>query len=337
MDAAQRERHELLRAEQQLDAGCIVDAEATLAALQGSMVVGAREATAISLAGEAALRDGRIDEAERQAKQAAGVLLGCAPGVQETVADLAVARSALDSLVSRLALLAEPLRVARSALAEGQMRAAVAAAAATIAALPSLDSAPRLAAAALIIQATALEDLHDRAAALVALDSCLTVDPGCCDALWARASLHVAAGRHAAGLADLRRLSVLDPQRPGLLEAMRRAATRCTAVRRAAVAARPPSPPRYAPAPAPRRFSSSSSGGDGGTHAFGHAQSRAQLCATLGVGPDADLKEVRAAYLAASVRFHPDKHATSPPQQRAAAEEHFKAVAAAYQALMHTS
>jgi DnaJ-class molecular chaperone len=60
-----------------------------------------------------------------------------------------------------------------------------------------------------------------------------------------------------------------------------------------------------------------------------------ELYAVLGLCSGAGREEVRRAYKQLAARLHPDKHAPGTSQaDRAAAEERFKAVSAAYQALM---
>jgi DnaJ family protein C protein 17 len=55
----------------------------------------------------------------------------------------------------------------------------------------------------------------------------------------------------------------------------------------------------------------------------------------LGLAGDASRDDIRRAYKQLAARLHPDKQAPGASQaDRAAAEERFKAVSAAYQALM---
>jgi DnaJ-class molecular chaperone len=54
----------------------------------------------------------------------------------------------------------------------------------------------------------------------------------------------------------------------------------------------------------------------------------------LGLQPDASAQAVRQAYKQLAARLHPDKWVLGTPEQRAAAEEQFKQVAAAYQSIM---
>jgi DnaJ-class molecular chaperone len=49
------------------------------------------------------------------------------------------------------------------------------------------------------------------------------------------------------------------------------------------------------------------------------------------------LQQVRQAYKQLAVQLHPDKWVLAVPEQQAAAEAHFKQVAAAYQALLEVT
>eukprot|EP00798_Chlamydomonas_sp_ICE-L_P001076 gene1076-biopygen2438 len=53
----------------------------------------------------------------------------------------------------------------------------------------------------------------------------------------------------------------------------------------------------------------------------------------LGVADTATTEEIRRAYRQAALKWHPDKWATSPDSQRDAAQERFKLLCAAYEAL----
>jgi DnaJ-domain-containing protein 1 len=163
-----------------------------------------------------------------------------------------------------------------------------------------------------------------------ALDTALQLQPGCADALWQRAAAHAAAGSQQASFLDLRRLSSLQPDYPGLMGALQHAAHACAQQRRAAVQAAPPPPRRYTRI---TRGAPASSGANGVSSDKGVGQQ--QLYQVLGLRCGASREEVRAAYKQLAARLHPDKQAQGTSKaDRAAAEELFKAVSAAYQTLM---
>ncbi|MFW6292469.1 MAG: J domain-containing protein [Spirochaetota bacterium] len=60
----------------------------------------------------------------------------------------------------------------------------------------------------------------------------------------------------------------------------------------------------------------------------------AEACAVLGIARDASRDEVRAAYRRLAAQFHPDTAATLSEQQRAATEQAFKRIQAAYETLL---
>ena len=53
----------------------------------------------------------------------------------------------------------------------------------------------------------------------------------------------------------------------------------------------------------------------------------------LGVQPDASDDEIKKAFKRKAIKCHPDKHANSTPEVRAAAEEEFKEIGQAYEVL----
>jgi len=71
------------------------------------------------------------------------------------------------------------------------------------------------------------------------------------------------------------------------------------------------------------RCASSSSSGD----------SRKTACATLGVAYDADTDQIKQAFRALSLKFHPDKHAALDPDIRQLTAEKFTQIKAAYETL----
>jgi hypothetical protein len=162
-----------------------------------------------------------------------------------------------------------------------------------------------------------------------ALDTALQLAPDCADALWHRAAAHAAAGSHHASFLDLRRLSSLRPDYPGLLDALQEAARVCSQQRRATVQAAPPPPRRYNRI---TRGAPCSLGGKGSSSDCGSGQQ--ELYPVLGLGSGASREDIRRAYKQLAARLHPDKQAQGASQaDRAAAEERFKAISAAYQAL----
>lgn len=134
---------------------------------------------------------------------------------------------------------------------------------------------------------------------------------------------------------DLRNLSCQQPTYPGLTEALQQAAQALSqqqASRSTATA-----PPRKTYIRPTRRTQpaggSTASGAQGGTAAAAATQQRASY-AVLGLQPDAGAQAARQAYKQLAARLHPDKWVLATAEQRAAAEEQFKQVAAAYQSIM---
>ncbi|KAF6246423.1 hypothetical protein COO60DRAFT_1593870 [Scenedesmus sp. NREL 46B-D3] len=138
-----------------------------------------------------------------------------------------------------------------------------------------------------------------------ALDAALQLQPDYADALW-------------------------QPWLPRPWDALQEAAHVCSQQRRAAVQAAPPPPRQYSRI---MRGASCCSGGKGSTSDRGVGQH--ELYHALGLGSGASREDVRCAYKQLAPKLHPDKQAQGASQaDRAAAEERFKVVSAAYQALM---
>ncbi|WIA30525.1 hypothetical protein OEZ86_000609 [Tetradesmus obliquus] len=234
-------------------------------------------------------------------------------------------------LQQQLTSVAPLLYAAEAALTAGAWHTAREQAAACLASIqPATSCAPGLAARVLLLQATTSSQLQDHEHAIQALDSALQLQPDCADALWQRAAAHAASGSHQASFLDLRQLSSLAPHYPGLREALQTAAAACSQQRRAAVQAAPPPPRRYSRI---TRGAPCSLGGKGS--ASDRAAGQQELYQVLGLSSGASREEVRRAYKQLAARLHPDKQAPGASQaDRAAAEELFKAVSAAYQALM---
>lgn len=170
-----------------------------------------------------------------------------------------------------------------------------------------------------------------------ALDLAIQLQPARPKALWLRAAAHAAAGHHRACFVDLRNLSCQQPTYPGLTEALQQAAQAVSqqqATRSTATA-----PPRKTYIRPTRRTqpatggSSAASGAQGGTAAAAATQQCASY-AVLGLQPDAGAQAARQAYKQLAARLHPDKWVLATAEQRAAAEEQFKQVAAAYQSIV---
>lgn len=159
------------------------------------------------------------------------------------------------------------------------------------------------------------------------LDLALQLIPACAEGLWLRAAAHAACGHHTASFMDLRSLSQHNPTYPGLTTALQRAAQ---AVAKEC-AARP-----TAKAPPRRTYVHTTRRAPGPGSAPHQEPPGVQQLAysTLGLQPGASLQAVRQAYKQRAAQLHPDKWVLAGSQQRAAAEEQFKQVAAAYQSIM---
>lgn len=162
-----------------------------------------------------------------------------------------------------------------------------------------------------------------------ALDLALQLQPDCKPALWERAAAHTAAGRYQVGFLDLRRLSTLQPDYPGLRDAMQQAARVCSEQRRATVQA---ATPQKCYSRVNRSSYCQPAGGNGMMH--DSRQARHQLYRVLGLASDAGTEQVKKAYKQLAAKLHPDKQAGASQEERVAAEEQFKVVSAAYHALM---
>eukprot|EP00879_Flechtneria_rotunda_P007414 GHRR01007777.1.p1 GENE.GHRR01007777.1~~GHRR01007777.1.p1 ORF type:complete len:222 (+),score=73.28 GHRR01007777.1:284-949(+) len=177
----------------------------------------------------------------------------------------------------------------------------------------------------LLTQAQAAYHLHQLDAALQALDLALQLQPNCKPALWQRAAVHAAAGSHQARFLDLRRLSSLQPDYPGILSALQEAAQACSQHRKAAVAAMAPQF-RYMRTTRRQHHTGPCSlgGSTEGTH---------HLYQLLGVSAGASQEDIRQAYKQLAAKLHPDKWMHATVGDRAQAEERFKAISSAYQVL----
>lgn len=149
--------------------------------------------------------------------------------------------------------------------------------------------------------------------------------------MWKRAAVHAAAGNHQAGFFDLKHLSNLQPSYPGILQALQQAAQRCAEQRRLQTRVT-----------APERCYTRIRRGQPTGAGWGNASRQAQqggvkqydMCDVLGLRSSASTEEIKRAYRKLAAKYHPDKWMQASAEERGAAEERFKAVGAAYLALM---
>lgn len=126
---------------------------------------------------------------------------------------------------------------------------------------------------------------------------------------------------------DLRRLSNLQPGFPGVLHELQQASALCNCARQAAVKAA--APPQKTYIRNGRRSSETAAGGYNASLAIAAAYQQLGLCVT------ASEQDVRRAYKNLAIQLHPDKLVKASDADRAAAEDKFKAVAAAYSMLVN--
>lgn len=125
---------------------------------------------------------------------------------------------------------------------------------------------------------------------------------------------------------DLRTLSQQQPNYPGLMTALQKAAHAVTQQQASRTQAR--APPRATYIRTTRRAASQSGSAVGQT-----PSKQTAAYAVLGLQPGASLQEVRRAYKQLASQFHPDKLVLAGASAQALAEERFKQVAAAYQVI----
>ena len=81
------------------------------------------------------------------------------------------------------------------------------------------------------------------------------------------------------------------------------------------------------------------SGGSRNRRSSGASQSRDfdKHCRTLGVPADSSLDDIKKAYRRLALQWHPDRHSSKPLDQQKEAEEKFKEINAAYEALCESN
>lgn len=137
--------------------------------------------------------------------------------------------------------------------------------------------------------------------------------------LWLRALKHQQQGSYQAAFLDLRRLQMLQPDWPGLLSALQQTAAACNQYR----------PPR--PTIEARRQYQRVTRAGPGMHAGTHPS--VEHCEALQLPAGSPMTHVRKRYRQLATTWHPDKWATATPQEQKAAEDRFKTIQSAYEAL----
>lgn len=166
---------------------------------------------------------------------------------------------------------------------------------------------------------------------LQALDVVLQLQPHNADALCKRAAVHAEAGCHQASFYDLKRVSELSPKYPGILLKLQRAARHCSEGRKATVLVTAPHK-QYSRI---RRARSMGAAGCGAPHHAASAdRDRQELYQVLGITAGASTQDLKRAFKQLATKLHPDKWMQATIEARAAAEEQFKAVNAAYHTLI---
>jgi DnaJ family protein C protein 7 len=246
-----------------------------------------------------------LESAERRCLEAEALWRG--GDVAAALGRLAAPGKASAAKLRELATFLKPLGAALEAidalLEEGRMRDAAEAATAALAGLTP-SACPGLGATLLRRRAAAAAGRRRFDDARADLAAALALSPGDAAALLQRAELHAEAGDHVERFLDLQHLKKVAPGTPGLagmVEAAARAAGR---------------------------------GARSTTDAVGGARpAAASALAALGLPAGASAAGVRRAYLRAAAAWHPDKWGQAGAEERAAAEERFKAVQAAYEEL----